>query len=41
MSERAPNKMAPPEPPPPDSTSVGLVRRTLDSLLAPGSSGGR
>ena len=36
-----PNKIAPPEPPPPVSVSNSPDHRTLDSLPAPGSSGVR
>lgn len=35
----SPNKIAPPEPPPPVSGSIGPVHRTLDSLAAVGTLG--
>ncbi|MBL9172368.1 MAG: hypothetical protein JNL10_02435 [Verrucomicrobiales bacterium] len=41
ISKKLPNKIAPLEPPPVVSTSSAPVNRTLDSLPAPASRGGR
>ena len=41
VREQKPNKIAPHEPPLPASSSSAPVHRTLDSLPAPGSGGGR